>query len=362
MISKRMERMKLKEWAGRMIGGLVCLCAVACQKDQTPPPPEEDPDPPVPVVEFASGADISWVTAMEQVGVEFYNAAGERRECTALMKEIGMNAIRLRVWVDPSDGWCAKADVVAKARRAQALGMRLLIDFHYSDSWADPAKQYIPAAWSGYALDRMKRALADHTVDVLSALKAAGVQVEWVQVGNETSDGMLWPMGKASTNMANYAQLTAAGYEAVKSVYPEAKVIVHLDRGDEPNHFIWLFDGLKQHGGKWDVIGMSLYPETATWSRSNAALIATIRTVVARYGTDCMIVEVGMERNDPVTARACFDDLFRRAMQETGGRCLGILYWEPECYAGFGHYSKGAFTDDGRPSAALEPFDLSRYK
>ena len=138
---------------------------------------------------FYKGADISWVTEMEAKGYSFANARGEARECTALMKELGLQAIRLRVWVNPQDGFCGTEDVVKKALRAQKLGMDVLIDFHYSDSWADPSKQYIPAAWKSHTYAQILDDVKQHTTGVLQALKAAGVSPKWVQVGNETSDG-----------------------------------------------------------------------------------------------------------------------------------------------------------------------------
>lgn len=185
---------------------------------------------------FAKGADISWVTEMEAAGRRFYNASGTQTECFALMKGLGMNSIRLRVFVNPSDGWCNQADVVAKAKRAAALGLRVMIDFHYSDVWADPGHQTKPSAWTDFSVADLKTALSAHTKDVLNALKSAGVTPEWVQVGNETSDGFLWETCRASKNMANYAALTEAGYEAVKSVFPDAKVIVHIDNGWDKVH------------------------------------------------------------------------------------------------------------------------------
>lgn len=102
--------------------------------------------------------------------------------------------------------------------------------------------------------------MAAHTKEVLQLLKNHGITPKWVQVGNETSDGFLWEMGRASTQMAQYAGLTTAGYDAVKSIFPEATVIVHLDNGFDNNLYNYIFDGLKQYGGKWDMIGMSLYP------------------------------------------------------------------------------------------------------
>jgi arabinogalactan endo-1,4-beta-galactosidase len=124
-------------------------------------------------------------------------------ECMALLKSLGMDAIRLRVWVDPpgSDdeychgSWNNTADMLVKARRAKALDMRLMIDFHYSDCWADPAKQFKPAAWKELDMEGLKSAVATHTTEVLTALKNEGITPEWVQVGNETPDGMLWETG-----------------------------------------------------------------------------------------------------------------------------------------------------------------------
>ena len=124
---------------------------------------------------FAKGADVSWLTEMEQDGVKFYNQNGKAEECMWLLRDLGTNAIRLRVWVNPEGGWCGKDDVIAKASRAQALGYRLMIDFHYSDTWADPGNQKVPAAWQGYTFEQMKQAVANHTKDVLSALKERGV-------------------------------------------------------------------------------------------------------------------------------------------------------------------------------------------
>ena len=203
---------------------------------------------------FAKGADVSWITEMEQNGKKFYNANGKATECMALLRDLGMNSIRLRVWVNPEGGWCGKDDVIAKAWRAQQLGFRLMIDFHYSDTWADPGNQKVPAAWQGYTAEQMKQAVADHTKDVLKALKDRGVtNVEWVQVGNETRDGMLFNSdeavtGQVSKNAANFAAYVNAGYDAVKAVYPQAKVIVHVDEGNNLGRYTWLFGELKKKG------------------------------------------------------------------------------------------------------------------
>jgi arabinogalactan endo-1,4-beta-galactosidase len=177
---------------------------------------------------FVKGADVSWLTEMEAAGKMFYNAAGTQLECMQLLKTLGVNSIRLRVWVNPSGGWCNTADVVAKAIRAKNLGLRIMIDFHYSDSWADPGQQTKPAAWASLDLAGLQQAVYDHTFQVLTTLKTNGVTPEWVQVGNETNDGMLWPTGKASTNMANFALLVNKGYDAVKAVDATIKLLFNF--------------------------------------------------------------------------------------------------------------------------------------
>ena len=177
-----------------------------------PPPP-----PPAPTFIF-KGADISWLTQMETAGKIFYNSSGTAQDCIQILKNLGMNSIRLRVWVNPAGGWNNTADVLAKATRAKNLGMKILIDFHYSDSWADPGQQNKPAAWAAQDFATLQTSVYDHTFNVLTALKTNGITPDWVQVGNETNDGMLWPTGRASTNMANFAALVNKGYDAVKAV------------------------------------------------------------------------------------------------------------------------------------------------
>ncbi len=310
---------------------------------------------PQPAAEFAKGADISWVTEMESRGMTFKNRNGEERECTALMKELGMNSIRLRVWVDPADGWCNKEDVLVKALRAHKLGMRLMIDFHYSDSWADPAKQNIPAAWRDFNITEMKQAVADHTVEVLTLLKENGIDVEWVQVGNETTDGMLWEMGRCSKYPANYAKLNNAGYDAVKSVYPDATVIVHVDRGDDLSRHQWLFGELKKNGGKFDMIGMSLYPSYIEkgWRPAVEDCLRNIKTLSKEFSCRVMVCEVGMPWDHP-DAKAMLSMLISGARATE--LCDGVFYWEPEAPNGYnGGYSLGAFAD-GMPTEALDAF------
>lgn len=320
----------------------------ACKKESTPKPLATDT--------FAKGADISWITQMEASGVKFYTKQGVEMECTKLMKSLGMNSIRLRVWVNPKDGWCNKEDLLVKAIRANNLGMRIMIDFHYSDTWADPGKQTKPASWQNLPFDQLKKAVSDYTIEVLTLLKNHGIPVEWVQVGNETGNGMLWEDGKANTNMAAYAALNNAGYDAVKSVYPKAKVIVHIQEGNKNSLFRWIFDGLKSNNGKWDVIGMSLYPEAATSKTMNTDCLNNIKDMVARYGSEVMICEVGMPWNQPEDSKAFLSDIIAKAKSIPNNKCLGVFYWEPESYGSWNEYQLGAFDSNGKPTAAMDAF------
>lgn len=318
------------------------------------------------------GADISGTTHDEARGVYSTDTLGNVTENTRLMKDYGMNAVRLRVWVNPRGGWSGKEDVLEMARRAKELGMEVMIDFHYSDWWADPEKQNIPEEWKNYNLEEMKGAVADHTASTLRYLKDNGIDVKWVQVGNETRNGFLWPMGKIDvndmSNIANYAALTTAGYDSVKSVYPDAEVIVHLDNGFDNPTYETIFDGLKANGGKWDIIGMSVYPYWAIKydHEPDAAstlrdAIANIRKLHSRYGCDVMIVETGVDSSKPQEGLEFMNALFDAVLYDAGGACTGVFYWAPEsfqteCPDGSREgYALGAF-QNRRPTAILDSY------
>jgi arabinogalactan endo-1,4-beta-galactosidase len=306
--------------------------------------------------QFAKGADVSWASQMENAGVRFYNASGTQQDLFLILKNKGMNTIRLRVWLNPWEGWCGKEDVITKAIRAKNAGFRIMIDFHYSDSWADPGQQTKPAAWSKYTFTNLTTAVYNHTVDVLNSLKANGITPEWVQVGNETNDGLLWEDGRASSNMRNYALLINAGYDAVKAVSPATKVIVHVSNGWDNGLFRWNFDGLKNNGGKWDVIGMSLYPTRSNWQTLNNQCLSNMKDMVARYGKQVMIVEVGMEARQATDCKSFLIDLMNKTASLANGNGLGVLYWEPQTYNRWQGYTKGAFDEKGKPTIALDAF------
>lgn len=311
--------------------------------------------------DFVKGADVSGLPRQEQRGVVFHDRNGKERECLELLKnDYQMQAIRLRVWVEPTrDGSSTKEDVLRMALRAKQLGMDVMIDFHYSDWWADPGKQYIPKQWEDMTYEKMRDALYEHTLTTLQLLKDNGISVKWVQVGNETTNGFLWDMGRAQDNMEQYAGFTQAGYEAVKAVYPDAVVIVHLDAACDLKRYDFIFEGLKKYGAKWDMIGMSVYPYwdkkahlEKTWKGTVRDMCANIRTLAERYGCPLMIVETGVEAKKPNKGYRILKEIIRAAQEDCNGYCQGVFYWAPEAE---GHYPLGAFRNH-KPTKIMKAF------
>lgn len=311
---------------------------------------------------FAKGADIGWYTEMEKKGYKFYTASGTEMDCPALMKSLGFNSLRFRVWVNPEDVWNGKEDVLKKCLRAKELGMKIMIDFHYSDTWADPGKQYVPKAWESYDLNAMSKAVAEHTSDILNTLKDNGVDVSWVQVGNEVTNGMLWEKGRVEGDSASgFAKLFKAGADKVKSIYPKASVILHIDNAWDMNTLQWFYSLMANTGVKYDMIGLSLYPsywndETNAfepWEKKVNQAIANIPQLIKTYNRDVMLVEFGMPAAEPQKGKEALETLWNGLKDVK--RFKGIFYWEPESELARNGYDLGAF-NDGKPTIALSPF------
>jgi len=237
-----------------------------------------------------------------------------------------------------------------------------MIDFHYSDSWADPGQQTIPKAWSSYSATQLATAVGEHTKEVLKLLKDNSIDVEWVQVGNEINDGFLWETCRMSKNASAFASVANAGYDAVKAIYPDAKVIMHRSNGHETRGFEWFLSTLKSAGVKYDMIGMSLYPSWwdtskkgyTDWNAYTADMVSNINTFYKSYGKQVMVCEVGMPVSEPEMSRDMLSWLLSKTKDNEA--CAGVFYWEPEAPSGYnGGYDKGAFKD-GKPTVALEPF------
>lgn len=310
---------------------------------------------------FAKGADVSWLPQMEATGYRFYDTDGKEKDCLQLLKERGMNTIRLRVFVNPSqdktNGHCSKEETVAMALHAQKAKMRIMIDFHYSDTWADPAKQAKPAAWANLSFDALQKKVYEHTFDVLTALKKAGVTPEWVQVGNEIPGGMLWPDG-STNNWPQLAQLLNKGYEATKAVNAKIKVIVHVDEGNNNEKFRWFFDKATEHQVKYDVIGLSCYPFwiKKDFSETIADLQNNLNDMASRYQKEVMVVEVGGVDEQVQNTKELLAATIKAVRAVPNNKGLGVLYWEPQGAKSWSGYGLSAWQPDGKPSPALDAF------
>ncbi|MET0340255.1 MAG: arabinogalactan endo-1,4-beta-galactosidase [Polyangiales bacterium] len=332
------------------------------------------------------GGDVSSLPKAEDKGGRWRDGKGEVRDALSILQGAGVNTIRLKVWLEPADGYNDKARVVALAKRVKALGMKLLVDFHYSDAWADPGKQVKPRSWRGLTLERLRKAVYDHTFDVLSALKAQGTPADLVQIGNEINDGMLWEEGRASKSWPGLAQLLNAGADAAKAVSPATQVVMHLADGGKNDLYRWWFDAARTHQVRYDVIGLSYYP---IWHGDLAALRANLNDVAARYGKPVLVVETGypfttadadghanlVSTREPLAGYPATPagqaSLLRAVMAAVravpSGRGLGVVYWEPtwtavpgagwdpaDAKSGNAYENQALFDYEGRALPALQ--------
>jgi arabinogalactan endo-1,4-beta-galactosidase len=295
------------------------------------------------------GADISSLKKSEDLGGLYKDADGTPMDALQILKDNGLNYARLRVWLDPADGYHNKAEILEMAVRLKKLDIKLLVDFHYSDNWADPGKQIKPAAWEDYDFEQLKKAVYDHTFDVCSALMAQGTPPDMVQVGNEINAGMLWPDGHTydPPNWDNLAGLLNAGYNAVRDCSPETQVMLHIAEGGDNELARWWFDNITRRDVPFDVIGISYYPY---WHGSLAELQYNLNDISARYHKGVIVVETAyaftnqdkegfpniadqtlLVPNYPYTPEGQ-RDMLRNVMSIVravdNGRGLGVFYWD----------------------------------
>ncbi len=310
---------------------------------------------------FAKGADISWTPQMEATGYEFYNEKGEKDDVLKILKSKGMDAIRLRVFVNPNDdkgsGHCSKEETVAFAKRLKSLGFRIMIDFHYSDSWADPAKQYKPKAWENLNFEDLKKAVYNHTYDVLLALKKEKITPEWVQVGNEIPNGILWPDGH-SKNFKNLGELLNKGYDAVKAINKKIKVIVHIDEGNNTEKITWFYKNIAEQNVKYDVIGLSYYPYwiKKDWTETIQDLQKNMNYLTKTYNKEVMVVEVGGEDTQVENTYKLLEATIKAVRNVPNKKGTGVFYWEPQGAKSWSGYALSAWLENGKPSPALDAF------
>jgi len=348
----------MKKISSLLFNSFAALLFISCSNSQTATTVTTGNNT---IYNFAKGADVGWLPQMEASNYHFYDTDGSPKDCLQLLKDRGINTIRLRVWVNPStdiiNGYCSKSETVAMAVRAKNMGMRIMIDFHYSDSWADPSKQYKPAAWVSHTFSQLLTDVYNHTTDVLTDLKNAGVTPEWVQIGNEIPGGMLWPEGSTS-NFNQLAQLLNKGYEATKAINPAIKVIVHLDQGNDNAKFRWFFDNATANNVKYDIIGMSYYPYwiNSDYTATINNLSANLNDMVSRYGKEVMVVEVGGDYTLVQNTHDMLVAVINAVKAVPNNKGLGVIYWEPEGEKSWSGYQLNAWQSDGKPSVALDAF------
>ena len=315
--------------------------------------------------DFVKGMDLSTLIEVENCGGRFYDH-GQPGNAVGILKSYGMNLVRLRLWNDPysEDGTPYGAGTndlprtVRMAKRLQQAGIDWMLDFHYSDFWADPGKQTIPKAWRGMSAEQLSRAVYDYTLSVLGTLSAEGVMPKIVAVGNELSRGLLWPYGR-TPDFHNIVLFLNAGIRAVREAAPGVKIMLHLDNGGNNELYRSWFDSYFACGGMdFEYIGLSYYP---FWHGSIDDLKNNMHDLATRYGKDMIVAEVSTgftmedyaawERLEPqqrkgmATKPALAEKVpypmspegqsaFMQKIMETirdvpDGKGRGFVYWEP---------------------------------
>lgn len=247
------------------------------------------------------GIDASTYLEELQHGAKYFRGDNEIDPLDAFV-ENGVDYMRIRVWNDPKSeggepylaGDCDIDNYVRLGRLAKSKGYKLLMDLHYSDFWADPGKQFIPKAWVGYTLDELVDAVYEFTVRCLKIATKEGVAPAIIQVGNEITNGILWPIGKLEIdgkrcNYDNFCRLIDAGCRACREVTPEAKIVLHLERSNDKAVYQEFFNEMESFGIDYDVIGASYYPY---WHGTPEEMLDNM-DACRRFGKEIMIMELG---------------------------------------------------------------------
>ena len=300
--------------------------------------------------DFIVGMDSSCVPALEKSGVKYYNENDEQEDVFKILADHGVNYIRVRVWNDPYDsnghgyggGNCDINNALAIGKRVTQYGMKLLVDFHYSDFWADPAKQTAPKAWADYTLEQKKTALYNYTKESLQLLKTNNVDVGMVQVGNETNQVKM----AGETNRENVCQLMNQGSKAIREVYPNALVAVHFTDPQKSNFSSQMAGYLSTYNVDYDVFGTSYYPY---WHGTLTNLSSVLSSIASTYNKKVMVMETsyaftntdtdGTGNTSPqgsdvtphdISIQGHYDQIYdvidTIANNTTNG--LGVCYWE----------------------------------
>lgn len=245
------------------------------------------------VAALQNGADVSWLPEIERAGSKFYDSKGRKIDPLVLMKQSGLTVARVRLWVQPSDQRSSINEVLALAKRIKKAGLVFVLDFHYSDWWADPGSQTVPLAWQGLNHAQLETKIGEYTASTLERFALQKTSPQWVQVGNEIANGMLWPTGKLNTwSSEEFKRLTGllnSASAAVRASAGKPKVMIHLETGgDSRKTASWLSNALANNLTRPDAIGLSYYSQ---WGGPLSNLEKTISIVANDFNFAVAIAE-----------------------------------------------------------------------
>ncbi|MGF7137817.1 glycoside hydrolase family 53 protein [Roseimarinus sediminis] len=295
------------------------------------------------------GADISFVPQMEARGSIYYDENNKEKDICQIMADSHFDNIRLRLFVNPEaengyskEGFCGLEETVKMAQRIKSAGMDFTLNFHYSDTWADPDKQFKPSAWEGLSGKELEKALYDYTKMALSTFKEAGAEPDIIQVGNEISHGMVWPEGRVldnatEENWATLMRLYKAGQKACREVLPETQLMVHLALGGQNTLCREFLDKMNTYGAEFDIIGLSYYER---WHETYNDLKFNLYDLAERYNKPVCVAEYGANKDNI----RHINDIVRSVPNNLG---YGTMAWEP---------IRVLFDREGKPSEEI--FDL----
>lgn len=317
--------------------------------------------------DYAIGADLSFLKQAEERGVVFKDN-GQVKPGLQIFKEHGYNWIRLRLFHTPTRLPNNLEYTIALAQEARKLGFRFLLNYHYSDTWADPGKQYIPKAWEDKSHAELVQAVFEYTRDTIIAFRDANVLPDMVQIGNEVSNGMLWPDGKLPGNWDNFAELMKAGINGVDAGRGNSQrplIMVHIDKGGSKNRTKAFFDKWHSYGVDYDIIGQSYYP---WWHGTLLELRDNMIFMANEYQKDIIIVEAAYNwrpaeyknkkapfPETPEGQRQFLDEVNRVVLNTPYNRGKGVFWWEPAVMGGLRR--RGMFDDDGNALPVITVFD-----
>jgi arabinogalactan endo-1,4-beta-galactosidase len=283
---------------------------------------------------FVIGADVT-ITLEDEYWGATYTDAGQQKSIEQLLADHGFNFVRIDTFVNPGapGGYAAAmpqpfrdlAHTLTLAKRIKAIGLGFILDLHYSDNWTNPGAQATPAAWAGLALSALETKVYDYTKDAVTQLRSAGAAPDIVQVGNEITNGMLWPVGSiAGSNFANFATLLKAGVRAIREVSPATQILMHIEKCNNTTTSEWWLDGVIGQGVAFDILGQSCYataPNGVVGPQGTPAQWqSTFSALATRYPMlKFMVAEYSAEQ------RAANDAVFNLPAKHG----IGTVNWDP---------------------------------